>query len=69
MSSKCKPERLDPVFKETLRAIAQERILKGLSKALPYEMSFAEQTRLLMKTDGWKMAINELRTKPKNYKS
>lgn len=67
MASKNRPERIDPIFKDTLRNIAKERLTKGLSKAMPKELSFAEQTRLLMKTSGWKIAIEELRTKPKNY--
>jgi hypothetical protein len=62
-----KPQRLDPMFVTTLRGIMQERVMKGLSKAMPRELSFAEATKLTMKTDGWKKVVEELRTKPKSY--
>jgi hypothetical protein len=62
-----RPERIDNEFSKALKAIASERILKGLSKPIATELSLSEQTRLLMKTEGWKMSINELLTKPKKY--
>ena len=58
---------MDPVFSNTLRNVMQERVMKGLSKPLPRELSMAEATRLVTKTDSWKKVMEELRTKPKKY--
>jgi len=57
-----KPFRSDPKFLREIRELAKFRYLKNLEKKEPTD---AEMTRLIMRTESWKNAIFELRTKPR----
>jgi len=57
--------RIDSDFECELRKIAKIRLEKGLARLNPRELSLAEMTRLLRRTDGWKLALKELSFKPK----
>jgi hypothetical protein len=52
--------RADPNFIKELREIAKHRYFKNLEMKEP---PLSEMTRLLMRTESWKTAIWELRTK------
>ena len=54
--------RTDPDFIKEMKELAKFRYLKNLEKKEP---SAAEMTRLLRRTDAWKLAQFELRTKPR----
>lgn len=54
--------RSDPQFIKQMRELAKFRYFKNLEKKEPTD---AEMTRLLMRTDSWKNAIFELKTKPR----
>lgn len=54
--------RADPEFIKEMRELAKFRYLKNLEKKEP---SLAEMTRLLKRTEGWKMSEIELRKKPR----
>jgi hypothetical protein len=60
-----KPQRIDPEFENDMRNIMKERYNKGLAKFNMRELGLPESTRLLRKTDGYKMSLEELRIKPK----
>jgi len=60
-----KPQRIDPDFEKEMRAVAVIRLQKNLAQLKPSEISLAEMTRLLRRTQGWKMSLEELKTKPK----
>lgn len=57
--------RIDPEFDFDMKNIAMERLNKGLAKFNMRELSMAEMTRLLRRTDGYKLSLDELRIKPK----
>lgn len=57
--------RIDPLFEAEMKGIAMTRLTKGLAKLNPRELSIAEMTRLLRRTDGYRMSMEELKTKPK----
>lgn len=57
--------RVDPSFELDLKKIARIRLDKGLAKFNPKELSLAEMTRLLRRTQGYQTSMEELRTKPK----
>ena len=59
------PIRIDFDFFKDMKTIAQTRLNKGLAKFNMREISPAEMTRLLRRTDGYKISLEELRTKPK----
>ena len=60
-----KPERVDKEFSTKGKEIMKERFAKGLAKFKPEDLSFAEFTRLTMRTPSWKNVENELKTMPK----
>lgn len=60
-----KPARPDPEFLIDMKNIARIRLNKGLAKFNPRDLSFAETTRLLRRTQGYKMSMEELKNKPK----
>lgn len=66
MSRKNKPvRRIDPKFDEDMKRIARIRLDKGLAKLEARELSMAEMTRLLSRTDGYRLSLQELKTRPK----
>jgi len=66
MSKKNRPTaRLDPSFTEDMKNIARIRLDKGLAKFNPKELSMAEMTRLLRRTEGYRKSLEELKIKPK----
>ena len=60
-----KPARPDPEFANDMKLVARERLNRGLAKLNPRELSFAEMTRLLRRTEGYRISLGELKTKPK----
>ena len=60
-----KPQRIDPDFEKEMRAVAVIRLQKNLAQLKPSEISLAEMTRLLRRTQGWQMSLEELKNKPK----
>lgn len=60
-----KPQRIDPDFEKEMRAIARIRLEKNLAQLKPSEISLAEMTRLLRRTQGYQISLEELKTKPK----
>lgn len=57
--------RVDPLFAQTMRELAEWRVNKGLAKMNKKEISTREMSRLLTKTLGFKQSIEEMKTKPK----
>lgn len=62
---KSTPQRNDSDFNSDMKKIAMERLTKGLARMNMRELSMAEMTRLLRRTQGYKIALEELKTKPK----
>lgn len=62
---KTKPQRLDIEFEKDMKELAKIRVIKGLAKLNPKEISMREMTNLLRRTDGYKMSLKELELKPK----
>ena len=60
--NKTKPFRSDPSFVKEIRELAKFRYFKNLEKKQPTD---AEMTRLIMRTNSWKNAAFELKTKPR----
>lgn len=60
-----KPQRIDPDFEKEMRAIAVIRLQKNLAQLKPSEISLAEMTRLLRRTTGYQVSLEELKNKPK----
>jgi len=60
--------RIDPDFDLDMRLIAKERLDKGLAKLSPRDLSMAEMTRLLRRTNGYQISLQELKIKPKRKK-
>lgn len=54
--------RSDPDFLKEMRELAKFRYFKELEKRQPTD---AEMTRLLRRTESWKKALFELKTKPR----
>jgi len=54
--------RTDPEFVREMRELAKFRYMKNLEKKEP---SLSEMTRLLRRTNAWKIASLELKTKPR----
>ena len=59
------PIRVDLNFAKEMKNIAKIRLDKGLAKFNPRELSTAEMTRLLRRTQGYGISLEELKTKPK----
>lgn len=59
------PQRVDPKFEEYMKGVAKVRLERGLAKFKPNELSMAEMTRLLTRTDGFRTSLEELKSKPK----
>jgi len=57
--------RVDPEVARVMRELASFRLKTGLAKFDKKELSTREMSRLWTKTDGWKISIEELKTKPK----
>ena len=57
--------RVDPEFSLDMKNIATIRLNKGLAKFNLRELSSTEMTKLLRRTDGYKLSLEELKTKPK----
>lgn len=60
-----KPQRIDVEFEVDMKKIAKVRLDKGLAKLNPKGLSIAEMTRLLRKTEGYRISLNELKLKPR----
>lgn len=60
-----KVKRVDPEFEMDMKIIAKTRLDKGLARLSARELSMAEMTRLLRRTDGYRISLEELKTKPK----
>jgi hypothetical protein len=60
-----KIQRIDLDFEKDMREIAKIRLNKGLAKFHPSEISVPEMTKLLRRTQGYQLSLNELKTKPK----
>ncbi len=66
MANKISPNiRVDPVFAQTMKELAELRLKKGLARMNKEETSCREMTRLLTKTLGFKQSIEEMKIKPK----
>jgi hypothetical protein len=59
------PTRIDSDFAKELKKIAEIRVKKGLANLKKEEISAVEMTRLLRRTNGWRISLEELMTKPK----
>ena len=57
--------RIDPDFDLDMRNVAKIRLEKGLANLSPRDLSMAEMTRLLRRTNGYKISLDELKIKPK----
>ena len=57
--------RINPDFEREMKELARVRLSKGLAKMNTKELGTAEMTRLLRKTDGYKISLKELQTKPR----
>ena len=60
-----KIRRIDPEFNKDMEGCARIRIEKGLANLTPKEISMVEMTRLLRRTLGYNLSLEELKTKPK----
>jgi hypothetical protein len=60
-----KPARPDPDFVTDMQLAARERLNRGLARMNMRDLSFAEMTRLLRRTQGYRMSLEELKSKPK----
>jgi len=60
-----KIERIDTNFRDELRRIMDYRARMGLANIKPEELSIAEATRLLTRTQNWEKVKQELKIKPK----
>ncbi len=59
------PQRIDPFFEMDMKGVARIRLDRGLAKLNPKELSMAEMTRLLRRTEGYQLSLEELKFKPK----
>jgi len=57
--------RTDSEFIEDMKRMSKIRLDKGLAKFNPRELSVAEMTRLLRRTNGYRISLDELSMKPK----
>lgn len=65
MVKKSRIERVDIDMIKELRDIMKIRATKGLAEFKPSQISFPEATRLLRRTQGYQLSLEELKTKPK----
>jgi len=65
MVKSTKLARLDKEFEKDMREAARMRLVRGLAKANPKEISIAEMTRLLRRTPSYQLSLEDLKTKPK----
>jgi len=63
-----RPHRIDPEFEKDMNEIKKIRLEKGLADLKPTELSMREMTRLLRRTQGYKISLEELKNKPKREK-
>ena len=59
------PQRIDPNFEIDMKEIAKVRLNKGFARMNPRDLSISEMTRLLRRTNGYQISLNELKLKPK----
>ena len=57
--------RIDPDFQRDMKLVALERLNRGLARLNPRDLSMAEMTKLMRRTDAYPNLLAELRTKPK----
>lgn len=57
-------QRTDPELVKDLRDVAGIRVTKKFLQAKPKDVSLRNMQRLLRRTEGYKMALEELKTKP-----
>jgi len=62
---KTTPQRIDKDFEKDMKEIAKVRLLKGLAKFNPRNLSMPEMTKLLRRTQGYKFSLEELKNKPR----
>lgn len=60
-----RPQRIDADFERDMKQIAKIRLDKGLAKFNMRDLSIAEQTKLLRRTEGYRKSLDELKVKPK----
>lgn len=60
------PQRIDPDFAKEMKEVAKIRLNKNLANFSPRDLSLAEMTRLLRRTNGYQISLEELKTKPKS---
>lgn len=63
-----RPHRIDPDFEKDMNEIKRIRFERGLADLKPMELSMREMTRLLRRTNGYKISLEELKNKPKKEK-
>ena len=65
-----KPERVSGKLVDDMKMASMERINRGLANPLrKNEISIREMTELLTRTNGYRNALEELKTKPKRRNS
>lgn len=57
--------RVDGKFADLMKQIAKIRYEKGLARLDQQELSTREMTKLLTRTNGFRISLEELKTKPK----
>lgn len=57
--------RHDPKFADLMKGLMMDRYKKGLAKFTAKDLGLPEAERLLMRTKGFRLSIEELKTKPK----
>jgi len=65
MATRNKPVRVDPEFDSDMREISRIRLTKGLAHLDKKELSTREMTKLLRRTEGYRISLEELKVKPK----
>lgn len=60
-----KPQRIDAEFERDMKEVAKVRLNKGLAKLNVRDLSMSEMTKLLRRTQGYQISMNELKNKPK----
>jgi len=62
---KTRIQRINTDFERDMKEIARIRLTKGLARFKPQELSIAEMTKLLRRTQGYQLSLNELKNLPK----
>lgn len=57
--------RADPNFHKDMKETAKIRFQRGLARFNQRDLGTAEMTKLLRRTQGFKMSLEELKVKPK----